>query len=133
MSSTYVPRSACHPKGSSTDARPTLQWHPTQDEWSYFLEGQGRVTLFAAQSNARTFNYQAGDVGFVPASFGHYVENIGNTTLRFLEIFKSDTFQDVSLNQVSEKPHLPSSKSTDPGVVACFDASGHGQGDFEPQ
>ena len=58
------------------------------------------MTLFAAQSNARTFNYQAGDVGFVPASFGHYVENIGNTTLRYLEIFNTDRFQDVSLNQV---------------------------------
>ncbi|KAK7691031.1 hypothetical protein QCA50_006134 [Cerrena zonata] len=75
------------------------QWHPTQDEWSYFIEGEGRMTLFASSGNARTFNYQAGDVGFVPASFGHYVENTGNTTLRFLEIFKSDRFQDISLNQ----------------------------------
>ncbi|KAI0314754.1 oxalate decarboxylase [Amylostereum chailletii] len=76
-----------------------LHWHPTQDEWSFFLEGQARVTLFAAQSNARTFDYQAGDVGYVPASFGHYVENVGNTTLRYLEIFKTDRFQDVSLTQ----------------------------------
>ncbi|KAJ8495933.1 hypothetical protein ONZ51_g1374 [Trametes cubensis] len=76
-----------------------LHWHPTQDEWTYYLEGDGRVTLFAAQSNARTFNYNAGDVGFVPASFGHYVENIGNTTLRYLEIFATDRYQDISLNQ----------------------------------
>ncbi|KAI8980152.1 oxalate decarboxylase [Trametes punicea] len=76
-----------------------LHWHPTQDEWSYFLEGEGRVTLFAAQSNARTFNYEAGDVGFVPASYGHYVENTGNSTLRFLEIFNTDRYQDISLQQ----------------------------------
>ncbi|KAI0833429.1 oxalate decarboxylase [Trametes gibbosa] len=76
-----------------------LHWHPTQDEWTYYLEGQGRVTLFASSSNARTFNYEAGDVGFVPASFGHYVENTGNATLRFLEIFNTDRFQDISLNQ----------------------------------
>ncbi|CDO75540.1 hypothetical protein BN946_scf184883.g2 [Trametes cinnabarina] len=76
-----------------------LHWHPTQDEWAYYLEGEGRVTLFAAESNARTFNYQAGDVGFVPASFGHYVENIGNTTLKFLEIFNTDRYQDISLQQ----------------------------------
>ncbi|KAI0073874.1 oxalate decarboxylase [Panus rudis PR-1116 ss-1] len=76
-----------------------LHWHPTQDEWSYFIEGQGRVTLFASSGNARTFNYQAGDVGFVPASFGHYVENTGNSTLRFLEIFNAERFQDISLNQ----------------------------------
>ncbi|KAI0084685.1 RmlC-like cupin domain-containing protein [Irpex rosettiformis] len=76
-----------------------LHWHPTQDEWSFFLEGNARVTLFASQGSARTFNFQPGDVGYVPGTFGHYVENIGNTTLKFLEIFKTDTFQDVSLSQ----------------------------------
>jgi len=63
------------------------------------LEGTGRVTVFAAQSNARTFNYQAGDIGYVPAGMGHYVENIGNTTLTYLEIFNGDQVQDISLNQ----------------------------------
>jgi len=76
-----------------------LHWHPTQDEWSFFLEGQGRVTIFASQSNARTFNYQPGDIGYVPATMGHYVENTGNTTLRFLEIWNTDKFEDISLNQ----------------------------------
>ncbi|KAI0368629.1 oxalate decarboxylase [Pilatotrama ljubarskyi] len=74
-------------------------WHPTQDEWSFFISGQGRVTLFASSGNARTFDYEAGDVGFVPASFGHFVENTGNTTLHFLEIFNSGRVQDISLSQ----------------------------------
>ena len=51
--------------------------------------GQARVTLFAGQSNARTFDYQGGDIAYVPTPYGHYVENTGNTTLRFLEIFNS--------------------------------------------
>ncbi|ETW82638.1 oxalate decarboxylase [Heterobasidion irregulare TC 32-1] len=76
-----------------------LHWHPTQDEWAYFIEGNARVTVFASQSNARTFDYQPGDVGYVPATYGHYVENVGNTTLHYLEIFKTDRFQDVSLSQ----------------------------------
>ncbi|PBL04110.1 oxalate decarboxylase [Armillaria gallica] len=77
-----------------------LHWHPTQDEWSLFLEGEGRVTIFASQGTARTFNYQPGDIGYVPtAMVGHYVENIGNTTLKFLEIFNTDRFEDISLNQ----------------------------------
>jgi oxalate decarboxylase/phosphoglucose isomerase-like protein (cupin superfamily) len=58
------------------------------------------VTIFASTSNARTFNYQAGDIGYVPASMGHYVENIGNTTLRYLEIFNTDKYEDISLNNV---------------------------------
>ncbi|KAB5591242.1 Oxalate decarboxylase [Ceratobasidium theobromae] len=76
-----------------------LHWHPTQPEWTFFIEGNARITVFAASGNARTFNYQAGDIGYVPPSFGHYVENIGNTTLKFLEIFNSDIYEDISLNQ----------------------------------
>jgi oxalate decarboxylase len=30
---------------------------------------------------------------------GHYIENTGSTPLRFLEMFKSPRFEDVSLNQ----------------------------------
>jgi oxalate decarboxylase len=30
---------------------------------------------------------------------GHYVQNTGDETLTFLEMFKSDHFADVSLNQ----------------------------------
>ncbi|KAK0475425.1 oxalate decarboxylase [Armillaria novae-zelandiae] len=76
-----------------------LHWHPTMDEWSFYIEGTGRVTVFASEGTARTFNYQPGDIGYVPTAYGHYVENTGNTTLKFLEIFKSDRFEDISLNQ----------------------------------
>lgn len=76
-----------------------LHWHPTEPEWSYFLAGTARLTLFAGQSNARTFDYQVGDIGYVPPSLGHYVENTGNTTLVYLELFNSDKIEDVSLEQ----------------------------------
>ena len=32
-------------------------------------------------------------------SLGHYVENTGKTDLMFLEIFKTDQYQEVSLSQ----------------------------------
>jgi len=76
-----------------------LHWHPNVDEWQYFICGEARMTVFASQNNARTFDFQAGDVGYVPFPMGHYVENIGTTTLRFLELFRSDYFADVSLAQ----------------------------------
>ena len=56
----------------------------------------GRVR---ASGQARTFDYQAGDVGFVPFAMGHYIENTGSKPLRFLEMFKSSTYTDVSLHQ----------------------------------
>lgn len=76
-----------------------LHWHPNNDEWQYYLSGQGRMTVFTGNGNARTYDVRAGDVGYVPFACGHYVQNTGNTTLWFLEMFKSDRFADVSLNQ----------------------------------
>jgi oxalate decarboxylase len=76
-----------------------LHWHPNQDEWQYYIEGQGRMGVFAASGHAGTFDFQAGDVGYVPFAMGHYIENTGNGPLRFLEIFKSDYYADLSLNQ----------------------------------
>ena len=76
-----------------------LHWHPNADEWQYYLGGQGRMTVFASAGKARTFDYQAGDVGYVPFAMGHYVENTGDETLRFLEMFRSDHFADISLSQ----------------------------------
>ena len=76
-----------------------LHWHPNTDEWQYYISGQGLMTVFASGGRARTFDYQAGDVGYVPFAMGHYVENTGDEPLRFLELFRSNQFADVSLNQ----------------------------------
>lgn len=76
-----------------------LHWHTNTDEWQYFLSGSGRMTVFASSGKARTFDYQAGDVGYVPFAMGHYVQNTGTETLRFLEMFRSPHFVDISLNQ----------------------------------
>jgi oxalate decarboxylase len=76
-----------------------LHWHPNASEWQYYLEGQARMGVFASAGQARTFDYRAGDVGFVPFAMGHYVENTGDKTLRFLEVFKSSYYADISLNQ----------------------------------
>ncbi|MEC0369006.1 oxalate decarboxylase family bicupin [Paenibacillus chibensis] len=83
-----------------------LHWHPNQDEWQYYLTGQGRMTVFSGNGTARTFNYRAGDVGYVPFANGHYIQNTGTETLWFLEMFKSSRFEDVSLNQwMALTPH----------------------------
>lgn len=75
-----------------------LHWHPNSSEWQYYLAGSGRMTMFASSGKARTMNFYANDVGFVPAVAGHYIENTGDTDLIFLEIFKASRFEDFSLN-----------------------------------
>lgn len=75
-----------------------LHWHE-HDEWQYYIAGRGRMTVFASGGKARTFNYQAGDVGVIPKGMAHYVQNLGDEPLRYLEMFRSPRFMDVSLNQ----------------------------------
>jgi oxalate decarboxylase/phosphoglucose isomerase-like protein (cupin superfamily) len=70
------------------------------DEWSYFIKGRARVTIFAAEGTARTFDYQAGDVGIVPRNMGHFIENLSDEEdVEVLEIFRANKFQDFSLFQ----------------------------------
>jgi oxalate decarboxylase len=76
-----------------------LHWHPNADEWQYYLSGQGRMTVFASGGKSRTFDYQAGDVGYVPFAMGHYIENTGDEPLVFLALFRSDHYADISLAQ----------------------------------
>ena len=75
-----------------------LHWHPNANEWSYFLQGKGRMTVFFTAAKARTMDFNAGDIGYVPQTFGHYVENTGDTDLIFIEMFKSPHFMDLSLS-----------------------------------
>ena len=76
-----------------------LHWHPNTDEWQYYLEGEGIMTVFAAEAKARTFEYRAHDVGYVPFAMAHYIANTGEEPLRFLEMFRSERFEDVSLRR----------------------------------
>jgi oxalate decarboxylase len=77
-----------------------LHWHPNANEAQYYISGQARMTVFAAADTAGTFDYQPGDVGFVPRNMGHYIENTGTTKLQFLELWRTDKFADVSLRQL---------------------------------
>jgi oxalate decarboxylase len=76
-----------------------IHWHPNADEWQYYIAGEARMTVFAGEQKARTFDFRAGDVGYVPMSMAHFVENTGEGLLRFLELFHADRFMDVSLAQ----------------------------------
>ena len=78
-----------------------MHWHPNTDEWQYYIEGEARMGVFAASGQARTFDFLPDHVGYVPFAMGHDIENTGKTTLRLLEIFKSDYYADVSFESVA--------------------------------
>ena len=84
-----------------------LHWHPNADEWQYYITGKGRMTVFVGGATARTMDFEEGDVGYVPESNPHYIENTGDSDLVFIEMFKSSEYQDISLAEwMAHTPHL---------------------------
>lgn len=75
-----------------------IHWHPDADELQYYISGKARMTVFDAVNNARTFDFEAGDVGYVPRTLSHYIENIGDEPVRVLNVFHKAKYSDVSLN-----------------------------------
>jgi len=76
-----------------------LHWHQNADEWQYYISGKGRMTVLATGGRGRTMDFEAGDVGYVQQTLLHYIENTGDTDLVFLEMFKSNIYQDLSLSE----------------------------------
>ena len=98
-----------------------MHWHPNADEWQYYIKGNARMTVFNTGPNALTMDFSAGDIGYVPRNFGHYVENVGATDLVFVGVFRAPRYEEVSLsNWLTHTPpalvaqHL----NIDPQVIA---------------
>ena len=100
-----------------------MHWHPNADEWQYYLKGQARMTVFNTGPKAQTADFRPGDLGYVKKSFGHYVQNTGSDDLVFLEVFKTDRFQEVSLAQwlACTPPELVAQHThMDPALIRQF-------------
>jgi len=100
-----------------------LHWHPNADEWVYFIKGTAQVGVFAAGPKAVTTNFNPGDIGYIKRTNGHYVKNTGDTDLEFLEVFRSDRFEDVSLSDwLTHTPPamVAATFNTDESTIAKF-------------
>ncbi|HSH94413.1 MAG TPA: cupin domain-containing protein, partial [Roseimicrobium sp.] len=100
-----------------------MHWHPNADEWQYWMEGQGRMTVFDAGPRAKTADFNAGDIGYVKRGQGHYIQNTGTTDLRFVAVFKVPEYEEVSLSGwlTHTPPELVSQHlNIDPTVLAKF-------------
>jgi oxalate decarboxylase len=76
-----------------------LHWHQNADEWQYYISGRARMTIVGTGERARTMNFQAGDVGYITKTLPHYIDNVGTEDLRFLEVFRSNRFEDLSFSE----------------------------------
>ena len=75
-----------------------LHWHPNADEWQYYLGGRASMSVFGSHGRVRTDQFGAGDVGYVPQGYGHYIENIGTEDLDVVVVFNNGTYESISLS-----------------------------------
>ena len=75
-----------------------MHWHPNADEWQYYIRGKARMTVFNTGPNAMTMDFNAGDIGYVKKNLGHYVENVGDTDLQFVGVFRTPRYEEISLS-----------------------------------
>jgi oxalate decarboxylase len=100
-----------------------MHWHPNADEWQYFITGEGQVTVFNTGPASVSQNFHPGDIGYIKRAYGHYIRNIGNSDLVYLEVFRSSYFADVSLSDwlTHTPPALVAQHfNVDPAIIAQF-------------
>ena len=84
-----------------------LHWHPNADEWQYYISGRARMSVFGSHGRVRMEQFAAGDVGYVPQGYGHYIENAGSEDLELLIVLNNGTYESISLSTwIAANPHL---------------------------
>ena len=84
-----------------------MHWHPNADEWQYYISGRARLGVFGSNGRARTEEMSAGDVGYVPQGYGHYIQNAGTEDLELLIVLNNGNYEAISLTAwVAANPHL---------------------------
>ncbi len=78
------------------------------------------MTVFSAGGRARTFDFHAGDVDYVPRAMGHYIDNTGNEPLRYLELFNSAYYTDISLTNWMARTRMTLWDSTCTSIRRCL-------------
>ena len=74
-----------------------LHWHPNAAEWQLYLKGSARMSVFGSHGRARTDEFAAGDVGYVPQGYGHYIENTGKDELQVVLVLNNATYESISI------------------------------------
>jgi oxalate decarboxylase len=75
-----------------------MHWHPNADEWQYYIKGNARMGIFNTGPNVLTMDFKAGDIGYVKRNYGHYVQNVGDTDMQFLAVFRAPHYEEISLS-----------------------------------
>ena len=74
-------------------------WHPDAAELDYCLVGQARIGLSFPDGEWERFDLTEGKIAILPQGWFHYIENVGQETLRMLVIFNNSSPNDIGVSQ----------------------------------
>jgi oxalate decarboxylase len=55
------------------------------------------MSVFGSKGRSRTDDFAAGDVGYVPQGYGHYIENTGSDDLEVVVVLNNGSYESISL------------------------------------
>jgi oxalate decarboxylase len=65
------------------------------------------VSVFGSHGRARTEEFAAGDVGYVPQGYGHYIENTGSEELEVVVVLNNGSYESISVTAwIAANPDL---------------------------
>jgi oxalate decarboxylase len=74
-------------------------WHPDASELDYCLSGKARFGLGFPSGEWERFDLEAGQIAVLPQGWFHYIQNIGDETLRLLVIFNNSAPNDIGISE----------------------------------
>src|SRR4029079_19783406 len=103
-----------------------LHWHPHAAEWQYYIRGNAEMTVFGSHGRARTDAFAAGDVGYVPQGYGHYIENTGKDEVEIVIVFNNGSYESINITgwmSANPKPLLATNFRVPEATFANFPKS----------
>lgn len=76
-----------------------IHWHPETVEMGYINKGWARMSIMDPDGSVETFTLKSGDVYFIPASYPHQIEVLGDEQIHFLIFFDQPMPKDVGFRQ----------------------------------
>lgn len=73
-------------------------WHPNAWEIDFVVKGKARLGIVNPDDTYHETILEAGDIGFIPQGFAHYIECVGDEPCEITVTFNNDKPSDIGLS-----------------------------------
>jgi oxalate decarboxylase/phosphoglucose isomerase-like protein (cupin superfamily) len=73
--------------------------HPNAEQLDYCIEGEARVGILEPGGETQSLDLKSGHIAFVPQGYVHWIENTGDTDLRFLLVLSHEEPETIELSE----------------------------------